>query len=104
MLVPYQKNKGPRRNSLFLPVAIRQINTMGKAIQERCDDRRTSTIERCCKGREGDCSPVPEDSRFTRETFTKKGSPERNPSLVAVSPKMRSTRGATWRHPFWSHR
>jgi len=37
---------------------------MGKAIQHRCDDRRTSTTERCYKGREEDCSPISEDSRF----------------------------------------
>jgi len=41
---------------------------MGKALQQRCDDRRTSTIERCYKGREEDCSPISEDPRITGET------------------------------------
>jgi len=59
---------------------------MGKELQQGCNDRRTSTIERCYKGREEDCSPVSEDSRFTGESFTKEGSPERDPSPVAVSP------------------
>ena len=45
---------------------------MGKALQQRCDDGRTSTIERCYKKRE-DYTPISEDSRFT-----KKASPERN--------------------------
>ncbi len=68
------------------PVAIGQINTMGKALQQRCDGGRTSTIERCYKGREEDCSPISEDSRFTWESFTKEGPPEKDPSPVAVSP------------------
>jgi len=63
----------------FMRVAIGQISTMGKALQQRCDDRRTGTIERCCKGREEDCSPVSEDSRFAGESFTKEGSPRRDP-------------------------
>jgi len=41
--------------------------------------------ERCYKGRE-DYSPTSEDPRFTRENFTKEGSPGRDPSPVAVSP------------------
>ena len=63
-----------------------QINTMGKALQHRCDDGRTGMIESCYKGREEDCSPISEDCRFAGENFTKEGSPERDPSPVAVSP------------------
>jgi len=59
---------------------------MRKALQQRCDDERTSTIGRCYKGRkEEDCTPVSEDSRSTGESFTKEGSPTRDPSPVAVS-------------------
>jgi len=76
---------------------------MGKALQQRCDDRRINTIEKCHKGREEDCSLLSEDSRFTGESFTKEGSPERDPSPLAVSPSMRSKRGAARLHPFWSH-
>jgi len=76
--------------SLQLPwtthVAIGQINTMGKALSQRCDDRRTGTVGRCHKGREEACSPISEDSRFTEESLTKEGSPERDPFPVAVSP------------------
>jgi len=59
---------------------------MGKALQQMCDDGRTDTIERHCKRREEDCSHISEDSRFTGESFTKEGSPERDPFPVAVSP------------------
>ena len=59
---------------------------MGKAIQQRCDDERTGTTERCYKGREEDGSPVSEDSRFTGESSAKKGSLEIDPPPVAVSP------------------
>ena len=76
---------------------------MGKALQQRCDDKRTDTIERCYKGREEEHLPISEDSRFTRESFTKKGSPERDPSPVAVSPSMGSKKGAARLLPFWSH-
>jgi len=58
---------------------------MGKALQQRCYDGRTSTV-RCYNGREEDCSPALEDCRFAGESFTKEGSPERDPSPVAVSP------------------
>ena len=61
-------------------VAIGQVNTMGKALQEKCIDGRTSMIARCYKGREEDCSPVLEDSRFAGESFSKEGSPETDPS------------------------
>ena len=61
-------------------------------LQQRCDDKRTSKIEKCYKGREEDGSPIPEDSRFTGESFTKEESPERAPSPVGVSPSMRSER------------
>ena len=38
-----------------------------------------------------------------RKDSTQKGSPTNDPSPVAVSPKMRSKRGAARLHPFWSH-
>jgi len=84
-------------------VAIGQSNTMGKALQQRCGDGRTSKIERCYQGSEEDCSPVSEDSRFAGESFTKEGSPTRDPSPVAGSPTMGSERGAARIHPFQSH-
>jgi len=91
---PFSDVKGRcTRNSLksllltsWATVAIGQINTMGKVLQQRYDDGRTGTIERCYKGREEDHSPIPEDARFAGESFTKKGSPTRAPSLVTVSP------------------
>jgi len=67
-------------------VAIEQTNTMGKALQQRSNDKRTGTIQWCYKGREEDCSPISEDYRFTRESLTKEGSPRKNPSPVGVSP------------------
>ena len=67
-------------------VAIEQTNTRGKALQQRRDNKRTSTIERCYKGREENYSPVSEDSRFAGENFTKEGSPERAPSSGRISP------------------
>ena len=67
-------------------VAIGQISTVGKALQQRHDDGRTSTIERCCKGKEEDCSPELEDSLFAEENFTKEESPEEEPYPGAVSP------------------
>jgi len=66
--------------------AIEQITTMGKVLQQRCDDRRTGTIERYYKGREEACSPISEDSRFAGKSFTKERSPRGDPSPVAVSP------------------
>ena len=39
-------------------VAIGQISTMGKVLQQRRDDGRTGTIARGYKGREEDCSPT----------------------------------------------
>ena len=89
---------------IFMVVAIRQINTMGIMLQQRCDDKRADTIERCYKGREEDCSPVSEDSRFTGESSTKEGSPGRDPSPLAVSPYMTSKRGGARPHPFLSLR
>jgi len=59
---------------------------MGKALQQRWDNRRTVTRERCHEGREEDCLPVSEDSRFAGESFTKEGSLGRDPSPVAISP------------------
>jgi len=55
----------------YPPVAMGQINTTGKALQQRRDDGGTSTTERCHKEREEDCSPIAEDSRFAEESFTK---------------------------------
>ena len=76
-----------QNNTIFLLyVALGQIEMMGKELQQRCDDRRTGMIERCYTGREEDCTPISRDSRFAGESFTKEGSPERNPSPVAVSP------------------
>ena len=59
---------------------------MGKVLQQRCDDGRTGTIERCYKEREEDCSPVSEDSRLVEESFTKERSPTTDLSPAAVSP------------------
>jgi len=53
---------------------------MGNALQQRCDDESTSTQERSYKGREEDHPPASEDSRFTGGSFTKEGSPKREPS------------------------
>lgn len=58
---------------------------MRKVLQQRCDDRRTSMIEMSYKT-EQDCSPISEDPRLKGESFTNEKSPERDPSLVAVSP------------------
>jgi len=75
-----------RNSSEHIPcIAIGQINMMEKVLQQRYNDRRTSMTERCYKGREEDCSPASENSRFTGERSTKKGAPERSFS-VAVSP------------------
>jgi len=52
---------------------------------QRCNDGKIGMMKRCYKGREEDCLPV-SDSRFTRESSTKEGSLETDPSLVAVSP------------------
>lgn len=45
------------------PIGIGQINTTGKVLQQRCNDRRTSTIERRYIRRKEDCPPVSEESR-----------------------------------------
>jgi len=84
-------------------VVIRQINTMGKALQWRCNGRSTSTVERCNKGREEDCLLVSKKSRYAGESFPKEWSPGRNPTPAAVSPYMGSKRGADRLHPFQSH-
>lgn len=63
-------------NNRRTPVAIGKINMTGRALQQRYNDRRTSMTERCYKGREKDCSPASEDSKLTRESFTKKASLE----------------------------
>jgi len=59
---------------------------MGKALQQRCEDRKTGPIERCYEGREENCSPISEVSRFAGKSFTSERSPDRDPSPVAVSP------------------
>ena len=82
MALPIDRNS----SEPILCVAIGQTNVMRKALHQRYNDRRTSMMERCHKGREEDYSPVSEDSRFTGGSSTKKGSPERDPSLEAVSP------------------
>lgn len=69
----------------IIVVAIEQINMTGKTLQQKCDDGRTSKIGRCYKRRDKNCSPISENFRFTRKSFTKKGSPERDPPPVAVS-------------------
>lgn len=48
--------------------AISQINTVGKALQQKCNDKRTSTIEKYYKENEEAYSTVLEDSRFTEKT------------------------------------
>jgi len=45
---------------------------MGKLLQQRCDDRRSSTIKRAYKGREEGCSSISEDSRFTGKTLPRR--------------------------------
>jgi len=60
-------------------------------------------IERRYKGREEDCLPVSEDSRFAGESITKEGSPESNPPPVGVSLSVGPKRGAARLHPFLSH-
>ena len=72
---------------------------MIKALQQTCDDRRPNIIERYYKWRKENCSPVSGDSRFTEKSFTKKEPPERDPFSVAVSPVMRSKKGAARLHP-----
>jgi len=57
---------------------------MGRVLQQRCDNRRIGTIKSCYKGRDEDCSSISEESRFTGESFTKEGSPGRDPSPGAV--------------------
>jgi len=69
-----------------IPVATGQINTMGRALQQKRDNRGTRTIQKCYRERKEDYSPVSEDSRLTGESFTKEESPTRDPSQVAVSP------------------
>lgn len=48
--------------------------------------QKSVIIERHYKGKEENYLPVSEDSRLVGEIFTKEGSPERELSLVAVSP------------------
>lgn len=56
-----------------------------KEFQQKCDDAKTNITERYYKERKKDCLPISEDSRFTRKNFTKKRSPEKEPSPVALS-------------------
>ena len=84
-------------------VAIGHINMMGKALQQRADDRRTSTKQRCYKRREKGCSPLTEDSRFRGGSFTKEGPSTRDPSSGADSPSMRSERRSPSSHTPSSH-
>ena len=65
-------------------VVIRQVNMMGKVLQQRCYDGKTSKIKSCYEGREKDCSPISKYSRFAGESFSK--------------------RGTARLHPFWSHK
>jgi len=44
---------------------------MGKTLQQRCNDRRTSTRKRHYKTKEKDGSPTSENSSFTIENFNK---------------------------------
>jgi len=53
---------------------------------QRCNDGRISTRERFYNGRKEDCLAVSEDCGFTGESFTKKGSPGRDPLPVAIRP------------------
>ena len=69
----------------YICAAFGQINTMGKALQQRCDDR-TGTIEMYYKKREEDCSPVSEDYRFAGESSTKERPPETDPLLSGSQP------------------
>jgi len=69
---------------LRVTIAIRQINMMGKVLQQRCYDGKTSKIKSCYEGREKDCSPISKYSRFAGESFSK--------------------RGTARLHPFWSHK
>lgn len=54
---------------------------MGKVLQQRCDDTRTSMIERCYKEREEDFLPLSDNSRFTNEESSR-----RDPFSGVVSP------------------
>lgn len=61
-----------------LTVEIEQGSMIGKALHQRYNNRKTSTIETNYKNK--DYSLVQEDPRFTGESSTNKGSPARNPS------------------------
>lgn len=47
-------------------------NTMGKVLQQRCDNRRTGTVERIYKEREEDCSPYEKILGNTRKASQKR--------------------------------
>jgi len=51
-----------------------------------------------------DYSPISEDSTFAGKSLTKEEFPQRDPSLLAISPYMRSKRGGARLHPLRSHR
>ena len=61
-----------------LTVEIEQGSMIGKALHQRYNNRKTSTIERNYK--KEDYSLVQEDPMFAEESSTKEGSPARNPS------------------------
>lgn len=62
------------------------INTMGKTLQQRCNDEGINKTEICYKGKKEDCSSESEDSRFSGESFTRDEYPGKDPSRMAVSP------------------
>jgi len=47
--------------------------------------------------------PISQNSRFTGKSFTKEETPIKDPSLMGVSPEMRSKGGAARLHPLQSH-
>lgn len=75
------------------PVSISVVRHMPKhglpvvAIRQRERHRNEGVIKNWDNnGRKEDYSSIPEESRYAEESFIKKGSPTRNPFLVAVSP------------------
>jgi len=59
---------------------------MRKALQQNCDDRRTSTIERCNKRREEDCSPIYQKIPGSQGKASPRRELQKEPSPVALSP------------------
>lgn len=59
----------------------------GKTLQQKYNDRSANIAERYHKKKKKHThSPISEDSQLIREFFTKKRSPEKESSTVAVSP------------------